>query len=277
VGATPALAGGCTYDSSAHTAQLVVDSFNGTIVRADGSAAILWQTTTDTGGALEPCGGATIHNTKTFFVTVAPDVQLGIFEMKGGLGTVEFSISGAGSGDELDFWGRSTAANRISAGAGHAPAPGSGAADLSGDGKAEITWQSMDLPLYVFGGAGDDAISAAGGSGTGHAFKGPFYAYGGASSIEDQAGTGDDTLTAGSGPAELVGQDGSDTLTGGSSNDVLDGGPGADAMRGLDGSDDLHAVDGEADSVIDGGKGQDFAQVDCGLDPTPISATASCG
>jgi len=62
-------------------------------------------------------------------------------------------------------------------------------------------------------------------------------------------------LTGGAFADTLLGGAGADTLTGGAGNDSLDGGADADAQRGGDGADRI--VYDAADTVIDGGAGQD--------------------
>jgi hypothetical protein len=58
---------------------------------------------------------------------------------------------------------------------------------------------------------------------------------------------------------DLSGLSGSDTLYGGAGNDTLDGDGGADQLFGEDGDDIL--VFGSADTVIDGGAGEDTVQI----------------
>jgi Ca2+-binding RTX toxin-like protein len=86
-------------------------------------------------------------------------------------------------------------------------------------------------------------------------------------------GTGDETLTAKGGNDYLYGDIGDDLLKGGGGNDVLQGGDGADALRGgkgqnvLDGGagDDL-IFGGKGSSLIVGGTGNDTIRTGSGSD-----------
>jgi hypothetical protein len=84
---------------------------------------------------------------------------------------------------------------------------------------------------------------------------------------------GDDRLDASaiSIPSNLVGGNGNDTLIGGAANDglfggagrdQLIGGAGVDVFHGEDGDDTLTATDGVADSIVDGGAGNDIIRKD---------------
>ena len=99
---------------------------------------------------------------------------------------------------------------------------------------------------------------------------------------EIAGGAGDDRLSSEIMPAVLAGGDGRDVLFGGTDGDQLFGGPGTDVLRGR-GGDDLLLGDatarlgdgprperGEADDVLDGGRGRDSASwaehTDSGVD-----------
>jgi Ca2+-binding RTX toxin-like protein len=75
-------------------------------------------------------------------------------------------------------------------------------------------------------------------------------------------GPGNDVLNGGAGDDVLVGGDGDDALNGGDGNDALTGGGGVDAMRGEAGNDSIDAADGIADTLVDGGPGNDVIQKD---------------
>ena len=69
-------------------------------------------------------------------------------------------------------------------------------------------------------------------------------------------GRGDDTLTAARGGSALIGGPGIDRITGGPSTDTLDGGAGRDVIGGAGGNDFVYAYDGEPD-ITDCGSDSD--------------------
>ncbi|HEY7120636.1 MAG TPA: choice-of-anchor D domain-containing protein [Tepidisphaeraceae bacterium] len=69
-------------------------------------------------------------------------------------------------------------------------------------------------------------------------------------------------LNGGNGNDTLIGGGGNDNLSGGSGNDNLLGNAGVDVLKGDDGSDTITATDGVADSVVDGGSGNDTVRKD---------------
>lgn len=108
----------------------------------------------------------------------------------------------------------------------------------------------------IFGGDGNDSISAG---------KGADLVYGGA---------GDDTLVGGKGTDTMFGQAGNDSLVGGIGNDILRGGAGNDTLvagqgntiiKGNGGDDIISSANGFADT-IDGGPGVNTVVATDGLD-----------
>lgn len=69
----------------------------------------------------------------------------------------------------------------------------------------------------------------------------------------------------------LAGRSGNDSLSGGDGNDTLLGGAGSDAFIAGAGDDVLEAVDGEAESNLNGGPGVDTARYDSVIDPAPVA------
>jgi Ca2+-binding RTX toxin-like protein len=69
----------------------------------------------------------------------------------------------------------------------------------------------------------------------------------------------------------LLGGGGNDTLAGNDGNDELTGGAGADSFLGSAGDDVFFAVDGAADTQLNGGQGVDTAHYDGALDPVPLA------
>jgi Tol biopolymer transport system component len=75
---------------------------------------------------------------------------------------------------------------------------------------------------------------------------------------------GGETLNAGGGNDVVFGYAGGDTIVGGNGADVLVGGTGIDTLQGGDGNDWLNAADHGADTIVDGGAGNDVCVVDAG-------------
>ena len=110
----------------------------------------------------------------------------------------------------------------------------------------------LTRPVVVYGGGGNDKITAGGG---------PLTAYGGA---------GNDKLTGGVAQDVLFGELGDDTLTGNAGNDQLDGGLGNDRLYGKDGDDTL--LGGGGLDQLWGGNGND--QLDGGADDDKLKGDA---
>ena len=69
-------------------------------------------------------------------------------------------------------------------------------------------------------------------------------------------------LLGGNGNDTLIGGVGNDNISGGSGNDAINGGPGVDILHGDDGADTITASDGIADTMVDGGAGNDILRKD---------------
>jgi len=109
----------------------------------------------------------------------------------------------------------------------------------AGDGNDTVVIaSSVTVPTFVLGEGGDDTLTT-NGVRTDSLF----------------GGDGNDTLTAGGGDDELFGGDGADLLNGGAGNDNLSGEAGNDTLNGGGGDDFLDG--GEDDDVLNGGGGND--------------------
>jgi virginiamycin B lyase len=122
------------------------------------------------------------------------------------------------------------------------------AAEPTADADVQILTTSpiAEIPaIELYGGAGDDVLSLAGGEGTGsYAYPAIGYLFG---------GPGNDVLRGGHEWASLDGGDGNDILMAGPSGDTLEGGPGNDQLVGNGGNDTIFASsDGAVDSVVCG-------------------------
>jgi Ca2+-binding RTX toxin-like protein len=125
--------------------------------------------------------------------------------------------------------------------------------------------------IEVFGLAGNDVITLDESSGAlprAHLF----------------GGTGNDTLTGGSGADQLFGEAGNDTLIGrggadllfgGAGNDTLTGGDGDDQMFGQAGNDRMIWNPGDDSDLMEGGDGNDTAEVNGGNGAEVFTATAN--
>jgi Ca2+-binding RTX toxin-like protein len=122
---------------------------------------------------------------------------------------------------------------------------GSDGANWNGDDDRDLTAMPYDI-LRLFGGAGDDRISAGGGAGTGAPLTQVTLA-------EMRGGAGDDMLRATDGPASesVYGEDGDDVVQGGEGPDVLVGGLGDDTVAGGGGVDWLDYFGSSAPVTVD--------------------------
>ena|GEM_PF-5781652 len=145
-------------------------------------------------------------------------------------------VYGRGGNDSIDG---SYGADRVEGSAGNDTLYGGNSPDVVLGGNGNDT---------VYGGEGND--SPAGGDGND-------LMYG---------GSDDDRLEGAAGNDTIYGDSGVDELTGGTEDDKLTGGFGADSLFGNDGNDTLYATDGEADTRIYGGDGDDFGFADLLLD-----------
>jgi Ca2+-binding RTX toxin-like protein len=183
-------------------------------------------------------------------------------------------LAGSGNdhitGSELGY-GDAYASDHVEAGKGDDKVEVEGVNKNGSDVPASTGWD------HVFGGSGDDDISAAfvaqafGGPGDDR-IEGPQVSYGEAGSDvlrgrEARGGPGDDSISAKFGNGEagndtlsgafgLYGDDGKDSLHGGLGNDKLFGGAANDSLGGDAGKDTLRGGDGE--DSLEGGAGDDF-------------------
>ncbi|MEY2568718.1 MAG: hypothetical protein QOE35_3247 [Actinomycetota bacterium] len=184
-----------------------------------------------TGAGVTGCAGRTVKNTDVINVTGTDgaetldlDLRDGQFKpgkTKEATGSSEIEIAmdlGAGS-DVLRIYGTSSSNHFVLGALG---------VMLNGDGDRDLTSLAGVDAVEVFGGDGNDKISAAGGQDTGAPLPVPV------------------------------------TINGNNGKDVVTGGAGFDSLRGGDGDDTLFARDGAADAEVKGGDGFDKATVDPG-------------
>jgi Ca2+-binding RTX toxin-like protein len=97
----------------------------------------------------------------------------------------------------------------------------------TGNNSITILTSALDIPVAVYGDAGNDSILG---------------------------GTGNDTIYGGEGDDQLFGGDGNDVLNGGGGNDFLDGGEGSDQLSGGAGNDTIDGDNG-VDRLVESGAG----------------------
>ncbi len=107
----------------------------------------------------------------------------------------------------------------------------------------------------LFGGSGDDTISAGGGNDILDGGDGNDSVFGGDGDDSITSGSGNDSLDGGSGNDSIFGGDGDDSITSGGDNDTLDGGDGNDSIFGGDGDDSINGGDGS--DLLETGDGND--------------------
>jgi Ca2+-binding RTX toxin-like protein len=124
---------------------------------------------------------------------------------------------------------------------------------------------------FIWGGAGDDAISS-------EAISSEMYGNGGNDTLTGsgsdllRGGPGDDYLEGGDlNNNDLYGDAGNDTLVGGSADDYIYGAtyyptvnPGSDTVYAKGGADHIEVYDGVGDDYVDAGAGVDFCGSDVG-------------
>ena len=178
--------------------------------------------------------------------------------MRGGKGDDTYYVNSAGdsvienAGEGTDLILSSLTAYTLSANVENGRVTSAGAANMAGNGLANI----------LYAGQGNNVLDGAGGDDT------VSYKYSNAAvtvslalaGAQATGGSGSDTLTnieaiEGSDYDDvLTGNDGSNVLTGGAGNDVLDGGKGADTLMGGSG-DDIYVVDDAGDVVVEDADG----------------------
>lgn len=273
----PPPAGACAYDAAAKavTAQMAAGS-QGTL-RVVGAGEIHF------GAVPEPCGAATTANTNsiTIFGAAGSTEHVTIDQGGGafapgataetGSSEIEIALNLGDATDQVVVLG--TADN-------DAIFVGQNGVALNADGDVEVTFSPLPTILEIRGAGGQNTITGQGSQGAGARFQGRLVLFGGDLGDTLNGGDGADELHGGAGADQLYGRSGADvvsggggddTLAGNDGNDELTGGGGADSFAGSGGDDVLFAVDGAADSLINGGSGTDTAHYDASLDPTPLA------
>jgi Ca2+-binding RTX toxin-like protein len=273
----PSPATGCTYDAATRIAAATI---------ASGEAATL----VTVGGEIRfgtvpvPCGAATNANTDTITVTGAAgslealtiDQSSGSFAPGAtaettGTSEIEIAVNLGDATDLVLVYGTADA-DTISAGT-------SGLA-FTTDADVDVTLAQVPALVEVFGLAGPNTLTGAGGAGSGGPYQGRLALHAGDSGDTLRGGSGNDELYGGAGNDVLEGRNGNDladagpgndSVAGNDGDDQLIGGPAADALIGGDGADVLRADDDEADTNLNGGPGSDTAHFDQGIDVAPVA------
>lgn len=267
----------CVYHADQKAVAATV-SPNGTATLAVVSGQIRF------GASHVPCGAATSVSTDTIYVygsagakerlvvnlTGGPFTPGATAEASGS-SEIEIVTSLGGPNDEILVLGSVADETLVAGSAGMA---------FNNDGDADLTSTTPPAYIELQGGGGRNVLTAQGGFGTGGAFAGRTTIMAGALGDELHGGNGDDLLVGGAGNDaisgyvgvdQLWGLGGNDTQNGGDGNDALIGGAGIDSLSGGNGDDLLDAVDTIADSLIDGGTGNDTAYYDRLADPAPVA------
>jgi Ca2+-binding RTX toxin-like protein len=276
VSAVAAGAESCVYDASTKTVTAaMLDGSQATLVV---SGLQIWF-----GAAPAPCGAATTTNTDSVSIaggvgtteTLIVDHRGGVFgpgaAAESNFPEIEIATTLGDATDKVIVYGTE--------GADYYAAGQNGFA-LNSDGDVDLTFAPGAFPLEVNLLGGDDYFNGRGESGAGLHFLGPIVARGGAgneslirgSSEPDllEGGDGNDILRGQEANDKLDGGLGDDSLGGGSEDDELIGGPGVDEFLGSGENDTMYAHDGTVDLTINGGPGNDTAQIDA-ADPAPLA------
>lgn len=236
-------AGTCSYDAGSNTANITISGVSALAVSTAGSIQLDRVT----------CGAASVYNTQTIVITGSGLAdRLTIDIARGGFAPGVAGASGDGDVAEIDFTvnlGAGTDTLQIAGGTGDDSIIfGTLGANLTGDGDRDLTYASVEV-FQLVGNAGDDLLSAAGGSGTGEPMTIGVTSNGLAGMDTLLGGSGADALDGGDDDDTLYGYNGNDALIGNAGNDGLDGGPGNDSFnegRTISGND-----------VMVGGTGRD--------------------
>ena len=238
-----------------------------------------------------PCGTADVHNTDLVQVTntgAAPSLNVTI-DLSGGAFAPGATDEPASTSDEIEFnlHFDGVILPQLTVVGGSGPdqvAAGTAGVNLNAsesDPDVDVTYLTTGSDLgnvmldSFVGNGGDDALSNAGGFGTGGAW--PF------STPLIDGGDGNDVLRSGAEDAHLVGGPGADQLFGGpDSFEVLEGGDGNDELHGGAGDDTLlggpgfDQLSGDAgNDTLDGGADGDWAEyIDA---PAGVTATLPGG
>jgi Ca2+-binding RTX toxin-like protein len=234
------------------------------IAVAPGAPATLAFTTQPTGGSVGAAVPALAVTIKDLYgnrvTTDQSNVKLSVASGPGTLsGTVAAAVNGVATFTNLVF---SIAGTYTLAAADHADS-------LSGFSSASFNIQSPSAQLtggnlLVTGTSGDDVILLAVSGNdmvvTMNGQQSGGFAMSQITSIDVEAGAGNDSITIGSSlpsslGASVQGGPGDDTITGGPGNDTLGGGQGNDSISGGPGDDSIKG--GAGDDTLAGGKGND--------------------
>jgi Ca2+-binding RTX toxin-like protein len=254
----------CTYHARTKTVALVSTSSGGPTITRIGD-----QIGYSNFGAGESgvCGAATVTNTDRIDITITGDSNsVTVDERNGafvpgatveptGISEIEFAIHG---GEIALFVRGAPGDNTI--------AVGTDGIALNDDEDADIAIDVPSVNSFVIGGTGRNVLTAEGGFGSGAASQQPFRADGGPAADVLRAGAGLATFAGGDGDDQLYAGAAGGTFNGGKGNDLIVGGPARDTLIGGGGSDTIMARDGLRDVKVDGGGGNDQAQIDPGLD-----------
>ena len=120
------------------------------------------------------------------------------------------------------------------------------------------------MPIFIFGGAGDDDLEIVTSDGRMIGNRGNDTLFGGPGENKLVGGPGTDFLAGGGGDDKLIGNFGRDRLFGEAGDDLLRGGRANDLLRGGSGNDELFG--GKNDDDLFGGSGFDLVNGSSGSD-----------
>jgi Ca2+-binding RTX toxin-like protein len=149
-----------------------------------------------------------------------------------------------------------------------------GGDDTITGGDGNDTFNGSSGNDLIFGGGGDDRLTGGAGRDQIYGFSGKDRIYGEAGNDVVVGGAGVDRIYGGpdndivsgeSGDDKLYGEDGIDTVVGGDGSDLMNGGNDLDTLYGQAGDDTFYTRDNTAD-YVNGGTGNNSAQIDDGLD-----------
>jgi Ca2+-binding RTX toxin-like protein len=248
---------------------------NGTVnvgtVTAGGAARSITLTVRNDGNGSLAVG--TVRAPNGFTITKQPPRTLAA--KRSGTFTIRLNASGPGDKGGQIRIGSSPSLTFNVRGTVRAPAGGGGGCGGGGGGGDNINASlDRDGTLHVVGGSGADTITVRGtGTSATVTINAGTKTFNSVKRIAVRGGDGNDNINlsgislqsavdGGNGNDTIRGSGAADVLHGFFGNDSLIGGFGADQIFGDDGDDSLDAVDGTADTRVDGGNGNDVIKSD---------------
>ncbi|MCK6546872.1 hypothetical protein L6R52_13570 [Myxococcota bacterium] len=255
-------AGTCSYDAGSNTANVTISGVSTLVVSTAGGIQL----------DRVSCGAASVYNTQTIAIVGSGGADRLTLDLgRGGFQPGVAPAAGDGDIAEIDFTvnlGAGTDTLVLSGGTSDDTLTlGTLGANLNADADRDLTYAGVEV-FQLIGNAGDDTLSAAGGSGAGEPMT---------IAVTLSGLAGFDTLVGGSGGDTIDGGDDDDTMYGNNGNDAMLGNAGDDSMDGGAGNDSFNEgriISGN--DVIIGGTGRDLLNYSYRANDVSVILDGSC-